>query len=198
MAIPGGLCAIALTLIAPSSDLTIGGRKRLEAHRTVLIFELARQTAAIPIESAHRIVHMTRLDRPPGLPAVLEGVLNLAGTAVPVLRLERVLGLRAEDPGLFSMLIVMKGVSTGMTALLVDRVHEVLSVPEGSKVDASRENSFNAFAEALVIAGGRTIHLLSPQRILREEERRILSDFQALAQRRLKGWEQRKPETAQQ
>ena len=127
---------------------------------------------------------------------MLEGVLNLAGTAVPVLRLERVLGLRTEDPGLFSMLIVMRGVSTGMTALLVDRVHEVLSVPEGSKVDASRENSFNAFAEALVIAGGRTIHLLSPERILREGERRILSDFHALAQRRLKGWEQRKPETA--
>jgi purine-binding chemotaxis protein CheW len=162
----------------------------LEAQRTVLVFEFGQETAAIPIESAHRIVHMTRLDRPPGLPAVLEGVLNLAGTAVPVLRLERVLGLRAEDPGLFSMLIVLKGVSAGMTALLVDRVGEVLTFAEGSRVDASREHSFNAFAEGVVIAGGRTIHLLSPERILLEGERRILSDFQAQAQRRLQGWEQ--------
>jgi purine-binding chemotaxis protein CheW len=162
----------------------------VEAHRTVLVFELARETAAIPIESAHSIVHMTRLDRPPGLPAVLEGVLNLAGTAVPVIRLERVLGLSAEDTGLFSMLIVMKGVSAGMTALLVGRVHEVLSVADGSRVDASREHSFNAFAEGAVIAVGRTIHLLSPERILLEGERQILSDFQAQAQRRLQGWEQ--------
>ena len=160
----------------------------MEAHRTVLVFELARETTAIPIESVHRIVHMTQLDRPPGLPAVLEGVLNLAGTAVPVLRLERVLGLRAEDPGLFSMLIVMKGVSAGMTALLVDKVNEVLPVSVASRVDASEKHSFNSFAEAVVLVGGRTIHLLSPERILLEGERRILSDFQAQAQRRIQGW----------
>jgi purine-binding chemotaxis protein CheW len=157
--------------------------------RTVLVFELAGETAAIPIESAHRIVHMTRLDRPPGLPGALQGVLNLAGTAVPVLRLERVLGMRAGNPGLFSMLIVLKGVSAGMTALLVDRVSEVLSISDRSLVEVSREHSFNAFAEAAVIVGGRTIHLLSPERILLEGERQILSDFQAQAQRRLQSWQ---------
>jgi chemotaxis signal transduction protein len=107
------------------------------------------------------------------------------------------LGIRAGDPGLFSMLIVLKGVSAGMTALLVDKVSEVLSISDRSLVEASREHSFNAFAEAVVIAGGRTIHLLSPERILLEGERQILSDFQAQAQRRLQSWQQRDMETAE-
>ena len=35
---------------------------------------------------------MAELATPPGLPAALEGVLNLAGVAIPVLRLDRCSG----------------------------------------------------------------------------------------------------------
>jgi purine-binding chemotaxis protein CheW len=132
---------------------------------------------------------MAQLASPPGLPALLEGILNLAGQAVPVLRLDRLLELPAQRPGLFSMLILLKGISDGRIAILVDRVSEIITVSEGAFVPVANQDSFNGCAEAAVSVRGEIVHVLSPTRILLERERSALSDFQAMAQRRLQDWE---------
>jgi chemotaxis signal transduction protein len=51
-----------------------------------VVFHLSGQLAAIRLENVDRIAPMAQLARPPGLPSPLEGILNLAGTAMPVLR----------------------------------------------------------------------------------------------------------------
>jgi purine-binding chemotaxis protein CheW len=160
----------------------------LDPPRALLVFHLAGQLAAVPLENVERIAPMTQLARPSGMPAPLEGILNLAGTAVPVVRLDHLLQLPERKPGLYSMLIVLKGVSGGWTALLVDRVSEILTVPESDLLPLGGEDSFNACAEATVSVRGEIIHLLSPARILIEKERETLSEFQATTQRRLKDW----------
>jgi purine-binding chemotaxis protein CheW len=157
-----------------------------------VVFHLAGQLAAVPLENVERIALMSQLARPPGMPAPLEGILNLAGTATPVVRLDRLLQLPVRRPGLYSMLIVLKGVSAGWIALLVDRVSEILSVPGSALLPVRDEDSFNACTEATVSVRGEIVHLLSPTRILLEKEREALSEFQAMAQRRLQDWE---PET---
>src|SRR5713226_3579615 len=151
------------------------------------MFHLAGQLAAIPLENVDRIAPMAQLARPPGLPAPLEGILNLAGTAVPVLRLDRLLALPEQPPGLYSMLIVLKGVSNGRIAILVDRVSEILPLP-GSAFLPVANHSFNACAEAAVTVRGEIVHVLSPASILLEQEREALSEYQAIAQRRLQDW----------
>lgn len=156
------------------------------AQRALLVFHLAGERAAIPLEHVQRIAPMAQLARPPGLPAPLEGFLNLAGAAVPVLRLDRLLGLPEHGPGLYSMLIVLKD---DRTALLVDRVSEIVSVPESALLPVGTDHSFNACAEAAVSVRGEVVHLLSPTRILLEKERASLSEFQAVAQQRLQDWE---------
>jgi purine-binding chemotaxis protein CheW len=160
-----------------------------ELQRALLVFDLAGQVAALPLESVARVTHMTQLGRPPGLPFPLEGILNLAGKAVPVMHLERLLQLPDRTPGLYSMLIVLKQGPNSEVAVRVDRVSEVLSVPESALLPVAGEHSFNAFAEAAASVHGRIIHLLSPQRMLLETERESLSAFQAVAQRRLQEWE---------
>lgn len=133
----------------------------LDPPRALLVFHLAGQLAAVPLENVERIAPMTQLARPSGMPAPLEGILNLAGTAVPVVRLDHLLQLPVRKPGLYSMLIVLKGVSGGCTALLVDRVSEILSVPESALLPVHGEDSFNACAEATVSVRFEIIHLLS-------------------------------------
>jgi chemotaxis signal transduction protein len=160
----------------------------LDPQRALLVFHLAGQFAAVPLENVERIVPMAQLARPPGMPAPLEGILNLAGTATPVVRLDHLLQGEVRRPGLYSMLIVLKGVSAGSIALLVDRISEVLSVQESALVPVHDEDSFNACAEATVSMRGEIVHLLSPTRILLEKERETLSEFQATAQRRLQDW----------
>ena len=163
----------------------------MEPQRSLLVFRLAGQLAALPLESVERIAPMAQLSRPPGLPYVLEGILNLAGRAVPVLRLDRLLELPEQPLGLYSMLILLKGVSNGRIAILVDQVSEILPLPESAFLPVGKDHSFNACAEAAVSVRGEIVNVLSPARILIEKEREALSAFQAMAQRRLQDW---KPE----
>jgi purine-binding chemotaxis protein CheW len=157
--------------------------------RGLLVFQLAVQTAALPLENVQRIVPMAQLAHPPGLPSLLEGILNLAGAAVPVLRLDRLLHLTSQRLGLYSALIVVSGVSDGRIAILVDRVSEILTVPESALLPIGEDDSFNACAEAAVSVRGQMVYLLSPTRLLLEKERETLSQFQSIAQQRLQDWE---------
>jgi len=131
---------------------------------------------------------MAQLARPPGLPASLEGILNLTGRAVPVLRLDRLLALPEQPTGLYSMLILLNGIAKDRIAILVDRVNEILSIPENAFLPVAGDHSFNACAEAAVSVRGEIAHMLSPARILFEKEREALSQVQAMAERRLQDW----------
>ena len=55
-------------------------------------------------------------------------ILNLSGTA-RVLRSDRLLQMPGQSPGLYSMLIILKGVGDGLVALLADRARQIVSVP---------------------------------------------------------------------
>ena len=160
----------------------------LEPERVLLVFYVGGQLAAVPLESVERIAPMAQLARPPGLPSPLEGILDLGGEAVPVLRLDRLLGLAVHEPGLYSMLIVLKGLADGGLALLVERASEVRSVSFGELLPVDGKDSFNACAEASFLLRGETVSLLSPQRILLEKERQALSEFQTLTRHRVEDW----------
>jgi chemotaxis signal transduction protein len=154
-----------------------------------LVFRLTNQSAAIPLDNVARIAPMAKLVCPPGMPKVLEGFLNFAGTAVPVLRLDRLLQLPSPSPGLYSMLILLKGVSEGAIALLVDQVSEIHSIGENALLSVSEEHSFNGCSQGAVMVRGNLVHVLSPAHILMEKEREVLSEFLDVARLRLKGWE---------
>jgi purine-binding chemotaxis protein CheW len=163
----------------------------LEPHssRPLLVFQLADRFAALPLEDVERIAPMAELACPPGLPSVLEGVLNLAGAAIPVLRLDRLFELRAQRLGLYSMLVILKALHGNTIAILVDRVSGIFPVPENAFLPIDQEDSFNGCSEATVFVRDHITHVLSPTRMLLAKERVALSEFQAAAQRRLQDWE---------
>jgi purine-binding chemotaxis protein CheW len=87
------------------------------------------------------------------------------------------------------MLIVLKGIADCRTAMLVDRVSEILSVPETALLPVAAKDSFNGCAEAGVSVKGQVIHLLSLPHILLRQEREALCGLQVAAQQRLLNWE---------
>ena len=183
---------VTLDASVPSSDANGHSASSVGRPRTLLVFQLGDHNAAFPIENVERITPMAQLARPPGLPSLLEGILNLSGTAVPVLRLDRLLQLPAGSPGLYSMLIVVKGICDGRIAMLVDRVSQIVSVPESAVLAVEKQDSFNGCAEATVALEDANVHVLSPARILLEREQKALSEFQRIAQQRLQEWESKK------
>ena len=157
----------------------------LDPQRVLLVFFVGGQLAALPLENIEKIALMAQLARPPGMPSPLEGILNLGGTAVPVLRLDRLLRLPVHKPGLYSKLIVLKGL---VSALLVERTTEVRSVSLDELLPLDEKGSLNACAEAAFLLSGQAVPLLSPSRILLENEAQALSEFQAFAQQRIEEW----------
>jgi purine-binding chemotaxis protein CheW len=173
------------------------GAENIEARTHVLlVFQLADRLAAFPVDAVERIAPLAELARPPGLPSTLEGVLNLAGTAIPVLRLDRLFRLPAQHLSLYAMLIILRAVDGNgaraacgdRIAILVDRAREILSVPEEALRRVERDDSFNACAEAIATIRNESIHVLSPARIVMAKEREALAEFQAMAQQRLQEW----------
>jgi purine-binding chemotaxis protein CheW len=157
--------------------------------RVLVLFHLGDQLAAFPMEDVERIAPMAELARPAGLPSVVEGILNWSGRAVPVLRLDRLLPLPSVSFGLYSMLIVLRGVSDGRVAIPVDRVSEIVTVLARNLLQVSAENSFNGCSQATVLVKERPVPILSPARILVQRERETLSEFGRVAQMRLQNWE---------
>lgn len=147
--------------------------------RDVLVFRVAGGACALPLEAVEELVPYAELSRPPGLPSVVDGFLNLGGTAVAVLRLDRLFDLPAGRAGLSSLLIILR--AEPPAALLADSATQILSPPKNAFAPIG-ERTFNNCAEAEIHIRGEVIHLLNPERVLLEKERSAIAELQARAQ----------------
>lgn len=141
------------------------------------------------MDAVREVVPIARLSCPPGLPSTLAGFLALDGQQVPVLRLARLLGLPEVSIGLYTPLIVLRGADRGEAglALLVDRVRAVVS--GGSHSPLERTHSFNGCARSLLQVENELVPVLAPGRLLLEEERHRIADFERLTRERLAAWD---------
>lgn len=152
---------------------------------SLVFFRLGGQSLALPVDSVAEVVPIAWLDRPPQMPPVVEGILNLGGVAVPVLRLDRMLGLGPARFGLDASILIMKG-SAGPLGLQVEHVDGVRRAAGFSTAAVEPAQSFNGCIAGQVVEQGATAALLlSWPRLMLEEERVRLADFQARAQARL-------------
>jgi len=95
----------------------------------ILTFELDSQRYAVPADQVVRVVRMVAVTPLPGAPAVVEGVVDVHGTMVPVfdLRVRAGLSARAIHPS--QHLIVLRGLDR-YVAVRVDDAADVVSVDE--------------------------------------------------------------------
>jgi purine-binding chemotaxis protein CheW len=147
------------------------------------MFRTAGTVFALPVEDVREVVPIARLSRPVQMPSAVEGILNLGGAAVPVLRLERLLGLADARHGLDASIMIMRG--SPQLGLLVEHVEGVRDAAALTVMPVADRGSFNGCLVAELDHEGRGAHLLSWQRLLLQEERMRLAEFQAVAQARL-------------
>lgn len=199
----------------PVGFQTIDGRmSALPAHSTsqavsmppfrCVVFSVAGQALALPVEAVRRFLPLPRLERLPTAPLPVEGVFRYQGEVVPVLRLDVLLDLVAREfgpsdpgagapaPGLYSPLLLITWQGRP-AALLADRVHGDTLVEPGERTPSDPGLSFNGCAAAAfpdrVTGRGGSVTLLDPDRLLSEAEGRLLDAFRASAERRLAQWQ---------
>jgi len=150
-------------------------------ERSVLVFQVSGEAFALPLEEVQEIVPAAALLKPPGLPTVLEGILNLGGIAVPVLAINRLLGLPDQSLSLYAALVVLRNPG----ALLVEAADRIVSITTDRFLPIPSNHSFNDCAVAEILVEDRTVHVLSRERLLLEKEHRAIAELQAMAQQRL-------------
>jgi purine-binding chemotaxis protein CheW len=160
--------------------------------RAVVVFHIAGQAYGLPLADLREVVPMAELSRPPGLPLLLAGLLNLGGTAVPVLRLDRLFGLPEITPGLYTPLLLLRGGDPPL-ALLVERVSRIASLPPEAVLPVPAHQAFNDCAEGVTTLDGHVVVLLSAERLLLEKEQQCLAELQDQEEARLRELEGARP-----
>ena len=152
----------------------------------LLVFEIAGDAFAVPLDAVGEILPLPLLSRPPGIPSLLEGFLNLGGQAIPVLNALRLFHLESRPPGPHAHLIVLKKMTGTPLAILADRTAGTEEVSVESVMPVGRNHSFNDCLEGDARVGKQNVHILSVEKLLLEEERRRIAELQAMEQERLR------------
>jgi purine-binding chemotaxis protein CheW len=155
-----------------------------ESAQNLLIFHASGLDCAFPLEEVREIVPMATLSSPPGLPSGLLGFLDLRGTAIPIVRLDRLFGLPEQKPGLHTPMIILRGV-LGPIGVLVESVRGIVPELSTRLMDLPEDGTFRGCASAALQLDGELIQLLSPAALLDANEDRLLADYAAMSEARL-------------
>ncbi|CAN7231034.1 MULTISPECIES: chemotaxis protein CheW [Duganella] len=152
-----------------------------------LSFMLGPDMFAIGILAVREILEYAGVTPVPQMPACISGVINLRGTAVPVLDLARRLERAPSPIGKRTCIIVVEVDSDDgpfVIGILVDAVNAVLDIPAA---DVEPAPSFGAQVRAELLQGigkvnGRFVLLLNVQHVVSASEIAALSAGGALPQ----------------
>jgi purine-binding chemotaxis protein CheW len=135
-----------------------------EAERQLLAFHLAGGRYALPVERVREIARMRPITPVPRLPAAVLGVTSLRGEIVQVIDLRRRLGIEpAAESGVAGRIVVVYAGDAGVAGLRVDRVSEVMRVPEAAIRPAAAESGA---VEALCSRGASFVSLIDLEKVL--------------------------------
>ncbi len=76
------------------------------AQRQLLLFRIEEQRYALHIAHVLRVLPMLHVEPLPGAPDIVEGMINVAGRVVPVMRLRRRLALPEREARLSDVLVL--------------------------------------------------------------------------------------------
>ena len=153
----------------------------------VVTFHLGEQTFGFGAEWVAEVVPNAWLSRPPALPAMVAGLLDLGGVAVTVLRGDLVLGLPEQRFGLDASILIMRG-GGGQVGLLTGRVDGVRDLQSCRYLPVDGAHNFQGCLLAQLGHDDLVVHLLDWSRMLGAEEQARLAEFQTRTANRLSLW----------
>ncbi|MBM7855565.1 purine-binding chemotaxis protein CheW [Desulfohalotomaculum tongense] len=131
----------------------------------LVVFKLGDQKYALPIQETQEIIRMTEVTRIPNASYYLEGIINLRGTILPVINLNRRLGLPEKEVDEETRIVVVEnnGQQVGM---IVDNVLEVGRYSESEVEPPSSMGDSADYLKGVVKKGDQLWLLLDLNNVL--------------------------------
>ncbi len=138
----------------------------------LVTFRLGREHYGVPVGKVKEIIRPMEACPIPGMAGPVEGVINLRGEIIPVLRIHLVLGSREteEDSSRKQRVIILES-GEGRFGIVVDEVRDVVKIENEEIKTSPGVNSDHKCEEAVIgIAqvGDRMIICLDPGKLVSE------------------------------
>ena len=177
-------------------DATEGESSDLQ---NVVAFRLGQQAYALPIEPIAQIIDMVAITPVPQLSEVVEGVINVHGEAVAVVKLRRHFDLE-DAPLQLNTPILLTRISGQTIGLIVDEVIDVLNLPKDRIVQLGEilpEELGNApIFRGLTYVADDAMLMLDPDQLFRPDQLEALAQAVELLQQAITGKAQAEPEAS--
>jgi purine-binding chemotaxis protein CheW len=164
-------------------------RPARSSHTMLAIFRLGGEFLAVDSSAMQEITFMARLSIPSGLPVVIAGFLNLAQRPIPVLRLHRLLGLPESKPGLHTQILILRDGGESPVGWMIDSVVQIIPVRQEEMLPVPENHCFRDCAKALFTVNDTSVFVLAPERVILEQERHCILEFQAREEERIRALE---------
>ncbi len=145
-----------------------------------LTFRIADEDYAIDISFVQEIIRIQKITVVPDTANYLKGVINLRGKVIPVIDVRLRFGLHERDYDDRTCIIVVN-MSDVVTGLIVDRVSEVLNIPENQMDPAPKTGKKDAgkFIKAMGKMGDAVKIVLDINHLLSYQE---INDLKEIAE----------------
>ncbi len=120
-----------------------------------IVIRLGDENFGIDINYIDNILRMQQITRVPKVPAYLKGVINLRGEVIPVMSLRIKMGLREDEIGRDTRIIILKTGEEGNVGILVDEVREVIKLTD-SQIESTVGDNVSPESSKFVSAVGQS------------------------------------------
>lgn len=147
----------------------------MEMEGKYMTFILEEQVYGIEIQDVREIVDLQKITKVPGVAAYIKGLINLRGQVIPVLDVRLRFGMPAREYDSRTCIIVVE-VESMMVGLIVDRVADVMIIPEEQiqpSLSSSKNDTSSQFIKGLGKVENQVKILLDTKKLI---ERSSLSN----------------------
>lgn len=155
---------------------------RLYTQQSLVAFRLNNQIYALPIEPIVQIIEMVTITPIPQVDPVIEGVINVRGRTVPVVKMRRHLGMPDSLLGLHTpiILVIYRGLMVGLVADAVIDVFRVSVDQQALAEEILPEELEKApILKGLIYVAGEVMLLLDVENLFTPGQTRLLNDMVA-------------------
>lgn len=157
-------------MVSDTLGVATGANGAAADERLLIEFELAKESYGVDISTVREIIRMQQVTRVPGVPDVVEGIINLRGVVVPIVDLRKRLGVTVTQASNDSRVIVTE-IDDALVGVLVDAVTGVIRLSSENLQALSRHarTSGSDYLEGVAQFDERLVVLVNIVRALERE-----------------------------